>query len=390
MTRRKRLLVGVAIGALLLGTGTARALIPVFDGSAVAELFAQFGEAEKAFALQIAEYTTQIHQFIGENFSWVTQYGQYITEISHYMNDAQMLLNLSHHPTLGAAMGLLNQAGLTSSLPFNPMAAMNLINGLSYNQGGFGEVNGLLNTLSGLAGGGYQQSHLYTPTDTSWASAQLVANSNSLAGSQGAAMAAYTDYSNHLGVLPTLRQNAASATNTKDALDTANQLQSEIAWNVNEMGRAQQVATLSQLQQQSRIQRDEERLACELEQFRSPTPQPCPTGANGALAGGGGGPNGGSDTMPVPPAPPLPPGSGAAMANGPDPVMPIPPQVAPPPAFEMPAAPPVAGPPAPGFADPNNPANNNAALANVLGGDGQEINLGGPVAPNVTLPVTQN
>lgn len=387
MTRRKRyLLGGVAGAALLLGINeNAEALgIPVIDVSTLTELIAQIGEAEKAFALQIAEYTTAIKEYFGDTWSWLTQAEQYATEIAHYMNDAQMLLNFAHHPTLGAAMGLLNMAGLTSSLPFNPQAAMNLVNGLSYGQGGFGEVTGLLNSLSGLAGGSYAQSHLYTPTDASWASQQIIATGNGIAGGQGAAMAAYTDYSNHLGVLPTLRSNAASATTTKDALDTANQLQSEIAWNVNEMGRSQQIATLSTLQRQARIQRDEERLACELEMFRSGGGA-CPTGDNGAIPGGAGGPNGGSETMPVPPAVPLPPNTGNALANGADPTMPVPP--APPtapPLYEPPAAPPVQtpaqpnGPTTPVFADTNNPANNDAALANVDGGNGQENNATGP------------
>lgn len=353
---KKRYLVGAATGAvLLLGTAeTANALgIPVIDVAALTQLIAQVTEAEKAFALQVSSYALQIKQYAGEYFGWVTEYGQYVTELAHYYNDALMLLNFSHHPTLGAAAGLMNIAGLGNSLPFNPYSAMNLINGSSYGQGGFAEIGGLLNGLSGMANASYAQNRLYTPTDGSWASQQLTANSNSIAGGQGAAMAAYGDYRNHMGVLPTLRQNAATATTTKDALDTSNQLQAEIAWNVNELGQAQQIATASTLQQQARIQRDEERLACELEMFRNGGGA-CPSGANGPVAGGGGGANGGSDTMPVPPVPPLPANSGAPLVVQPDPPMPVPPQpVAPPPAYEEPAPPPV--PTAPNAPPPAHP-----------------------------------
>lgn len=395
ISRKKRWLIGVAIGTVLVGSiGVAEAQgIPVFDDSNLLEWITQLGEDEKAFALQIEQYVTQIKDYFGEEWSWITQAGQYATEISHYLNDAQMLMNFAHHPTLGAAMGLLNMAGMGSMLPFNPQAVMNLVSGLSYGQGGFGEVQGLLNQVSSFAGGGYSASHLYTPTDASWASSQINANANGLAGSQGMAMAAYTDYSNHLGVLPGLRTNAGSTTTAKDAMDTNNMIGLEVAWNLNELGRAQQVATLSMLQDRQRIQQGDERLACELEMFRTGGAA-CPSGNNGPIAGGAGGPNGGSETMPVPPEVPLPPNTGNALANGPDPQMPVPPLVVDPPPYLPPAAPPVipaapqgpVGPVTPAFVDPNNPANNNAALANVDGGNGQEQNFAGPDLGLAILP----
>lgn len=339
MTRKKRYLIGAAVGALLIGTGTAKAIgIPVIDAAALTELIAQLQASEKAFALQVSSYVLQAKQFVGENFSWVTQYGQYLTQIAHYYNDAMELLSLAHHPTFGAAMSLMNQAGLTNDLPFNPYSAMNLINGSSYNQGIFSEVQGILGALSNFAGTSYQANQLYTPTDGSWASDQLQANASGIAGSQGVAMASYEAYRNHMGVLPSLRQNAASSDTTKDAVDSGNQIAIETAWNLNQLGQVNAMHWMAEQQRLARQQRDEERLACELEMFRT-TGAPCPTGKNGASAGGGGSVNGGSDAMPVPPVPPLIGVGGNPIAMAPQmPAPPVPPVQ--PPAFDPPAPPP--------------------------------------------------
>lgn len=338
MTRKKRYIIGAAVGALLIGTGTAQAVIPVFDGSAISEAILQLTEAEKAFALQVSSYALQAKQYAGEYFGWITQYQQLVTEMAHYYNDAMELVNFAHHPTYGQAMGLMNQSGLTNDLPFNPSSAMNLLNGSSYGQGIFGEVQGLLNSLSGFAGNSYSANAVYQPTDGSWASQQLIANGNGIAGSQGAAMAAYGDYRNHMGVLPSLRQTAASADTMKDAADAGNQIAVETAWNLNALGQQNAMAWMAAQQRDARVQRDEERLACELEMFRT-TGGACPNGNNGAIAGGGGSANGGSDTMPVPPVAPLAGVGGAPLAMAPQmPAPPVPPMQ--PPAFEQPAPPP--------------------------------------------------
>lgn len=340
MTRRRRLLLGAAAGAMLLGSvGGARALIPVWDGGAIAELIAQVGEQEKAFALQMTKYALQIKQYTGEYFGWVTQYGQYVTQLAQYYNEGMQLLAIAHHPTLGAAAGLMNQAGLNNSLPFSPYAAMNLLNGSSYAGGGFAGIGGILNSLSDFAGSSYQQNRLYTPTDASWASQQVIANGNSVSAEQGAAMASYQDYRNHMGVLPALRQTAATSDTVKDAADTGNQIAIETAWNLNQLGQANAVAWMAAQQREAKVQRAEERLSCELEQFRSAAPVPCPTGDNGALGGGGGSPNGGSAAMQVAvPAPLVGIGGNPIVMQPTMPDPPVPP--AQPPPFEQPAPPP--------------------------------------------------
>ncbi len=93
-----------------------------------------------------------------------------------------MLENWVHNPSLGSALGLLNIAGLGSSLPVNAYAVLNPVNGRTYGQGGLPEISDVLSGLSSLTAGAYSANHVYTPTDASWASQQLVTNSNSIAG----------------------------------------------------------------------------------------------------------------------------------------------------------------------------------------------------------------
>ena len=81
-------------------------------------------------------------------------------------------------------MGLLNIAGLGNSLPVNAYAVLNLVNGRSYGQGGLPEISGVLSSLSSLTAAAYSANHVYTPTDGSWASQELVTNANSIAGEQ--------------------------------------------------------------------------------------------------------------------------------------------------------------------------------------------------------------
>lgn len=100
---------------------------------------------------------------------------------------------------------------------------------------------------------------------------------NGIAGTQGAMEAAYADDRTHEAALPPLRAQMLQAPTTKDALDMGNQMQSEIAWNVNQLSQQQAIATMAELQRDNLVQRDNERLSCEIEQFINDGP-PCPKG----------------------------------------------------------------------------------------------------------------
>lgn len=386
MTSRKRyLLITTAVALLAIG-GTASAIIPVFDAPAVEQAVQSFLEQEKAFGLQLEQYGIAIKEYLGDEFSWLTQAKQYATELQHYYQDVMLFINFAHHPTLGAAMGFMNMAGLSNSLPFNPYAAMNLVNGFQYGSGGFSQIGGILNALSGMAEYSYSQNHLYTPTDASWASQQLIAGGNGIYGSQGAASATYGDMRLHEAVLPSLRSDLLTSDTTKDTLDASGQIQAEIAWSLNAMGQAQQVATMAVLQQQARAQRDEERLACELEMFRTGGGA-CPSGApSGSMIVGGGGPNGGSTMLPTPPIPPGADGSGnVALGDTPLPTPPAPPEQPPPETIPPPPPEPLAPPPA-AVTPPDQATQDPAPLPpGVLTGTPISPLIEGPTFPNPAI-----
>lgn len=314
---RKRWFLLAGVGVIALGS-SAEAVIPVLDGANLAEEI-------RSIEQQVVSYSLAVKSYLAQYWQMVTQYGQYISQLQQAYNEAQILLNFVHAPTYGQAAGLMNQAGLSNSLPFSPYAAINLVSG----RYGFTGLTGIFNSLSGFAGASYNSAHIYTPDDGSWTSAQLMDQANTIAAGQGAALAAYGDYRTHQAVLPALRQNAATADTTKDALDTANALLVESVWTQNQNGQAQALATMTMLEQQSRVQRDNERLDCELEMVRTGGGA-CPKGDAGAVAVPGGVPA---------PTQQLPANTGNPMLALDAPV-PTPPQQPPaPPAFEQPAPP---------------------------------------------------
>ena len=85
----------------------------------------------------------------------------------------------------------------------------------------------MLSSLSSLTAGAYSANHVYTPTDASWASQELISNANSIAGEQGAAQAAYTDLQAHAAALQALRDHLATASSPKDVQDTQAQIELE-------------------------------------------------------------------------------------------------------------------------------------------------------------------
>ena len=262
MTRRKRILLGGVCGFVLLGAEArpAGAAIPVIDTAALIQWAQQLAYEARQLAIQAQQY-------ILEETAGIRQAAQYATQLQQYAQEIQLFLNFAHAP-LAALTQLMGQSGMGNSLPLNPQAAINLIEGWRYGSGGFGQIAGLLGQLNGLAGYAYQQNHLYTPTDGSWMSQQVMDRGNSIAGSQGAMAAAYADNRTHEATLQPLRALLLQADNTKDVLDASGQVQTEIAWNVNQLGQMQAVATMADLQRDNLVQRDNERLACELESFR--------------------------------------------------------------------------------------------------------------------------
>src|SRR3954471_901408 len=152
------------IGTILAGAwlSPAHAQIPVTDVGAIAQLVRQL-------ATQAQQLQTQAQQ------------------LGYAVNTFNSLVD---HPNLNTAMGLLNQTGISNPLPVNPSAVQSLING----QGG---INGTLGSLSALANTAAATNHVYTPRDNTWASQQMIANANGIAGSQGIAQQVYQQVASH-------------------------------------------------------------------------------------------------------------------------------------------------------------------------------------------------
>ena len=236
MTRTRRTLLGAA-ASIALATGystVARADLPVIDTAALGQWAQQLQNDVKAYALDLQRYAGEVKSWATQNLQWLQQVQQYTTQLQQYANELTLLQNWVRSPNLGGAMGLLNIAGLGNSLPVNASAALNLVNGRSYGAGGLPEISGVLSSLSSLTTGAYSANHVYTPTDASWSSQQLITNANSIAGEQGVAQAAYTDLQTHAAALQALRDHLTASSSPKDVQDAQAQIELEQVWTTNE------------------------------------------------------------------------------------------------------------------------------------------------------------
>lgn len=252
MTIRTRLLAGVCAASLALPPIPSHAAgIAVFDATNYAQWIVSLG--------------TQAKQFATENLMWLKQVQQYATQVQQYLIEAEQLYGFIHMPSLGAAGMMLNQVGLGNDMPMNPMSAVSLINGFRYGGGGFASIAGLTGTLSSLTNSVYTQNHVYTPTDGSWASQELIARGNALNGAEGASMTAYQNFQSHASTLQALRDRLATATTPKDVQDAQAQIELENTWNVNELGQHMAIQSAAQSQDYIAAQRDNEKLNQDIE-----------------------------------------------------------------------------------------------------------------------------
>lgn len=273
MIRARRVLLGMAAGiALMAGySPPARADLPVIDTAALGQWAQQLQNDVKAYALDLQRYAGEVKSWATQNLQWLQQVQQYTTQLQQYTNELTMLENWVHNPSLGGVMGLLNTAGLGNSLPVNSYAVLNLVNGRSYGQGGLPEISGVLSSLSSLTAGAYSANHVYTPTDASWASQQLVTNANSIAGEQGAAQAAYTDLQTHAAALQALRDHLTASSSPKDVQDAQAQIELEQVWTTNEAAQLTAINAAYAAQRDATKQRANEQLAKDLDAFTGDT-----------------------------------------------------------------------------------------------------------------------
>jgi hypothetical protein len=214
----------------------------------------------------------EVKAWATQNLQWLKQVQQYATQLQQYASEVAMLENWVHTPSLGGVMGLLNLAGLGNSLPVNGYAVLSLVNGRSYGAGGLPEISGVLSSLSSLSAGAYTANHVYTPTDASWASQQLVSNANSIAGEQGVAQAAYGDLQSHASALQAMRDHLTTSSSPKDVQDAQAQLALEQVWTTNEAAQLAAVNTAYAAQRDAMVQRDNEKMNQDITSFIASAP----------------------------------------------------------------------------------------------------------------------
>jgi hypothetical protein len=274
MSRAKRLFLGMT-ASIALAAGyspPARAALPVIDSVALVQWAKELGNEVKAYGLQLQQYAGEVKSWATQNLQWLQQLQQYAVQLQQYTNELTMLENWVRNPSLGAAMGLLNMAGLNNSLPVNAYAVLNLVNGRSYGQGGLPEISGVLSSLSSLTAGAYSANHVYTPTDASWASQELISNANSIAGEQGVAQAAVSDLQAHAAALQALRDHLMASSSPKDVQDAQAQIELEQVWTTNEAAQLTAINAAYAAQRDALAQRDNEKMNQDIAAFIASAP----------------------------------------------------------------------------------------------------------------------
>lgn len=215
-------------------------------------------------------------QWVSSLAAQAKQYGmqvqQYLMQAQQYLIEAQQLYGFIHAPSIGGAMMLLNMTGLSHSLPFNPAIALNFVRGVAFAPNGRPQIGDILASLSGFTTTAYSNNHVYTPTDASWTSHQIIARGNSIAGQLGIAAASINDYASHAAVLQPLRDRLASATTPKDVQDVQAQLAVESAWSQNQLGQQLALEAAGRAQSDSFVQMDNEKIDKDIDTFIASSP----------------------------------------------------------------------------------------------------------------------
>jgi len=254
-------LAGALAGVCAVGLiGPAHAVEIVEDPTSIGEEIAQIANQIKQYALDLKIWANSEFAVEIQALQWAKQQAQYLTQLQQYANDVQMLVNWVHDPSLGGAMALLSYAGLGTLLPVNPLAILGTVNGLENigNSGlSFGAIAGVLDSLNGWAGQAWTLNHVYTPIDSgTWDSQQMIAGANSIAGTQGGALAAYTSLQSHLAAQPALRDHLLTSDSPKDVADASAQVALEQAWTENQIGQLVSMQVQYDAARDSREQRD--------------------------------------------------------------------------------------------------------------------------------------
>jgi hypothetical protein len=210
-----------------------------------------------------------VKDLAGQAKSYALQAQQYVTEAQQLAQLVQEYNAFVQNPSLGAALGLMGQTGLGNDLPINPAGLMGLTSGYSMSLSNLGAK---LSALSSLSNASYNQNHVYTCTDTSWACQQQQQRGYGLAGSSGIAQSAYQDLRNHMPVIQALRDQAATATTPAQRENVALALQSETAWNNSLAAQISAAEMQAKSDEAALAQQDNEKLSQSLDQIYNEIP----------------------------------------------------------------------------------------------------------------------
>lgn len=233
---RKTLLAASLLAGCLMAQPS-RAQIAVQDQANLVQQAKDYLQILKSYALQAQQYAAQAAQLQAE-----------ITQLESFIQN----------PNLGAAMGLMQAAGLTSAIPINPYAVQSIVNGSGGVQGTFG-------ALSGLMTGSLGTNNVYTCNDPSWACTQARAAAAGNAGQQGLAMNSIATLAAHLPVIQGLRDDLATAQDPAKREHITAELQAETAWGIQENDRLMATNIMLTSEQNVRDQQAREKLTKDLD-----------------------------------------------------------------------------------------------------------------------------
>ena len=181
---------------------------------------------------------------LAQNIRTAAQEVLAVEQLKAQLAQLEQTYQMFTNPTniLGMAAGMENQS------IENPMPAANAMAGL---------VDGSTSP-SGAAAGYYNQSHVYSPTDGSIASAQLNANGNSIANIEGMAATNLAAIQQRMQELPSLESdlNAASSITQVDAIN--GRIAAESQFVQAQQAQAQNLQVLASEQAQSQQQQEKE------------------------------------------------------------------------------------------------------------------------------------
>jgi type IV secretion system protein VirB5 len=157
---------------------------------------------------------------------------------------------------LASAVSALGVLGIQNPLPVNVYAVQGLLQGTGGVQGMFNQIPGLFNT-------NFANSHVYTPTGTSFESTTLIPRAaTSIAGTQALAGQLYQSMSDRLNAMVSLQARIGSG-DLKDAADINARLTAEQAYIQAQLTQAttlamMQKAAFEDIQQQREEKRQQD------------------------------------------------------------------------------------------------------------------------------------